>query len=1008
MSRNRIRSSSAVALVALLGLVPGAFSQVLRDPRDGQPTPDHVRTAIPEWSFAGAFAAASARVHQPRFRWWWPGATVTDSEIRREIAEIADAGFGGVEIADVYDSVHARIDPVESGWGTARWNAAVTVALDAAATHGLTVDLTIGPHWPAAVPTIVPGDEAAAHELMFGQAVVKAGDTFDGALPEPALKPGGVTKGNPSPQVTNHLLRILAARCKAGCSPEGTITLEAGSVENITARYAGGRLRWAPPGRGEWLVLPIYTRATGQIVNMFDGNPQNSPVTDPQSFVVDSFGKAGTKAIIDYWNNTLLTPEVRRGLARAGGAIFEDSLELKAAQYWTPGLLEEFQRRRGYSIVPYLPILIDGKPRTFDRAAQAAFAFDDGNLAKTVRRDWNRTLAELWQQNHLEPIRDWAKSLGLIFRNQSYGGPLDSILAAATTGQPEGESLGFGKEMIKFRALRAGRDIGGGGLLSDEMGAFLGAYDTTWTSMMLPEINRNFAAGVNQLYIHGYAYADAPEASWPGFSPFGTLFAEPWNSMQPSWRHITDLAGYLARVQMVLQQGLNRTDIAVLRQELDLEGGYLQDDRLLDQGYTVGYLSPATLELPAAFVRNGVLDPNGAAFRAMVVLDAANLPTETLGRLVGFARAGLPIVIVGNATGPAPSPLPGRAGDAQARQLLSNLLALRHVVRTDTQSQLPAVLSTAGIAPEVSYGRPARLRHIHRHADGTDFHYFFNDGDSVEELTVGLAGVGIPWQLDPWSGAVSRLALYEERKGRVELPVRLGPGQTVIIALRPFSHGMPKAPVHVSKAAGDRIIASGDLLVLRATRAGSHPVTRSNGRQDTISVPPLPASLNVSRWSLNVESWEPGDVATWTRKHELPELHMDRLVPWSSIEALRNVSGIGTYRAKITLGPDWADDLGAYLFLGGHSDTVRIRVNGIALAPVDQLADRIDLGHVLKPGGNLVEIELATTLNNVLLSTRPSAFEISYAGPRHRADYGLAGPVRLEPYRDVPIDRRRR
>lgn len=80
--------------------------------------------------------------------------------------------------------------------------------------------------------------------------------------------------------------------------------------------------------------------------------------------------------------------------------------------------------------------------------------------------------------------------------------------------------------MNKFRALRAGRDIGGGGLLSDETGAFLGAYDTPWTGKMRPAINRNFAAGVNQLYLHGYAYADAPVVSWLGFSPFGALFAE--------------------------------------------------------------------------------------------------------------------------------------------------------------------------------------------------------------------------------------------------------------------------------------------------------------------------------------------------------------------------------------------------------------------------------------------------------------------------------------------------
>ena len=67
--------------------------------------------------FADGFRTVDTR-YKPRVRWWWPGASVAHDELIREVNEIADAGFGGVEIADVYDSISAFMDPSLYGWGT--------------------------------------------------------------------------------------------------------------------------------------------------------------------------------------------------------------------------------------------------------------------------------------------------------------------------------------------------------------------------------------------------------------------------------------------------------------------------------------------------------------------------------------------------------------------------------------------------------------------------------------------------------------------------------------------------------------------------------------------------------------------------------------------------------------------------------------------------------------------------------------------------------------------------
>lgn len=154
-----------------------------------------------DWTaFAADFAAGTDRSFQPRVRWWWPGASVDTCELRRQIKELADAGFGGVEISDVYDTVQAPMDPRVYGSGTDRWNAAVAETLNAAAQSGLKVDLTVGPAWP----------------------------------------PSGTTACNPSPPDTALLLRVLVAECATSCAETPTVTLKAGSTRDITDRVTAG------------------------------------------------------------------------------------------------------------------------------------------------------------------------------------------------------------------------------------------------------------------------------------------------------------------------------------------------------------------------------------------------------------------------------------------------------------------------------------------------------------------------------------------------------------------------------------------------------------------------------------------------------------------------------------------------------------------------------------------------------------------------------------------------
>ncbi len=985
MKTSSHRSTTSHLLASLL-LTAAALGSVHCRSQEEEPT----ATLAPD--FAGQFASPGREV-QPRLRWWWPGAHVDHEELVREVHEIADAGFGGVEIADVYDSVHEPMDPEVYGWGTDRWNEAVAVVLEAANERGLVVDITIGPHWPSTVPTIVPDDPAAAQEVTFGQTIVKGGQTYSGELPEPILPPSGVSRGNPEPPLTTHVLRVLAVACAGACATEGTATLDADSVTDVTDRAGDGRIDWTAPSGADWVLLPIYRRPTGQIVNMYDRNSMNSPVTSPQSYVVDHFGRAGAQAVIDYWEGVLLTPRVRALLAEVGGSIFEDSIEIKNTQYWTPGLLEEFEARRGYSIEPYLPILMNRTRESFRRAAEAAFTFGDTDLDERIRHDWDHTLNELWFENRLEPLRSWTESLGMRYRNQGYGTTVDVILSAALTGQPEGESLGFGDNVDQYRALASGRDMGGGEKLSDEMGAFFGAYDTLWTTEMIPTLSRNFAAGVNELYLHGYAYADAPGAQWPGFAAFETAFAEPWNAQQPTWAHIQDVTGYMARTQLVLRQGRNTVDVAYLRQELDRRGGYPEDPTLLRAGYSVGYLSPAVLELPSANVTDGQLAPDGPAYRALLVVDDPAIPLTAANRLLELARQGLPIIFAGAAPETVPGLLDHEGRSRALRDVVAELLAEPSVKQVPAESDLLDALAGAGIEPAVHYGEPADLLNVHRRVGTTNFYYLYNNADEAVARSVDFVGTGRPFLLDGWTGVIRPIAAFSRTDRGVEVEVSLAPGEATIVAVS-SGQALGRAP---GEGASDT---TADELV-------------DDGRR--------PEPLTLDEWTLSVEAWGPGESASETSKVRLEEIRLDGLRPWTAIEGLEHVSGLGTYSTTFDVDGGGTAGHGASLDLGRTVDTVRIRVNGQVVGPVNLMNPVVDIGPYLTAGTNTLEVEVATSLANRLLEARP---ELAAGSPRppgsggapggpprprmapRAQGYGLLGPVVLQPHGQAALEER--
>lgn len=924
---------------------------------------------------------------RPKFRWWWPGAEVDLNEITREINQIADAGFGGVEIADVH--LTATLSGPENFWGTPKWNAAIETALKAAKARGLKVDLTIGPLWPSIVPGVTADSEAVSRELAYGQAIVNAAETYTGPVPAPVYAP------NPA-VLTKQLIGVQAARCSTGYTGQLPVQLDASSLIDLTNSVDGnGIITWTAPAQGQWLIISLWQRGTGQKTV---GIRQ---LTTPDGYAVDHFGRAGAQAVVDYWKSNLLTPSITNLLRQNGVAIFEDSLELLAGILWTPSMLQEFQQRRGYSLVKYLPLLAmqpSGSPYV---KGTPVFAFA-GDISTRVRHDYDQTLSDLYLENRVKPLQAAINAVGLEFRAQPYGAAIDPALAAATLDIPEGESLGF-TNPDSFRLLAAGRDMGARRILSDEIGAVLnGAFRTTW-HQMLSTINANYAAGVNQMVLHGFSYATAPRATWPGFAafyPLGTVdFAEAWGPRQPTWAHVNGIGSYMGRTQAVLQNGTSRVDVAIYRQEFDPAGApFFADQGLARAGFSYGFMSHGVLDLPSATVKSRRLAPNGPAYQALVLNNQSSIPLETAQKILGYAQAGLPIVVVGTTPVSTPGYFDAVAQDAALKAVIAKLLAQPGVRRVATEAGVPGALQAVGVRPAAENTQPADILNVHRADGAADYFYFYNPGTEAADVTVSLAAKGQPFELDTWTGGINPIALYSRKADRTELRVQLAPEETTIIAIpngNRFNLNPPGLNVTSSEASVQFDLRG--RLVARATVPGKYAVTLSNRHNIDVSIPDVPATQTLSSWHLGVEDWQPGASATETVK--IPHsLDLNALLPWMQVPGFQDVSGIGRYTTSVTLDRSWTGGYGAYLKLGEVSDTFKVTVNGQTLPPVDLANPLIDIGPYLKAGRNTIGVEVATTLNNRMRLVNPNIL-----GGRPRQPYGLIGPVQLIPYGEVSV-----
>ncbi|GAA1430613.1 glycosyl hydrolase [Microlunatus lacustris] len=550
----------------------------------------------------------------------------------------------------------------------------------------------------------------------------------------------------------------------------------------------------------------------------------------------------------------------------------------------------------------------------------------DGPDSARVRADFHRTLVHLYEENFLQPVRRWAAGRGVPFRLQGYGTPPATVSSYRFADLPEGEGWGW-KSLTQTRWASSAGHLYHRPVISSEVWTWVHSPSFRATPLDLQgEAHDHLLNGVNQLVGHGWPYSppDAPGLGWFFYAAGAIDDRNPW------WAAMPGLNASLTRLCWLLRQGDPVADVAVYVPDEDLfavlgtaAGGSL--DLWREARRRIGDALPAAVResgLDYDLVDDDALATLPPDRYRVVVLPATTTVPAATGTWLDHALAAGGTVLRLGSTVPV-----GGAVDVEPEDLGEALVA---AVGPD--------LALDPETPDVGF--------VHRRTPEADVYLLANSGPADRAVRV-TTRVERAW----WS-------LWDPRTGGVR---QTGPAaEPVALTLLPY-----------------------EAVALVLTDVEPAPATGAT---------PSPAGRTVPLergWSVRFTDG-PEEPVT------LPHV-------WEEHPGRRHHSGSAVYRtsfrlAAVTPGTPVLLDLGSaevaddaqpvHVGMVGPSyraaarppvgEVAAARVNGVDCGLVWAPPYRFDVTAALRPGENLLELEVANTAANALAADE-------HVGPRAAA-----------------------
>ena len=714
-----------------------------------------------------------------------------------------------------------------------------------------------------------------------------------------------------------------------------------------------GRLTWTPPA-GRWKIIRFGYSLTGR---------QNHPASpEATGLEVDKLDAGHVKA---YFENYLdRYKDATGGLMGDRGLkyIIIDSWEA-GVQNWTDSMRVEFKKRRGYDMLPWMPVLTGQIVESADASEKFLF-------------DFRKTIGDLTAENHYDQLttilhnRDMGRYSESHESGRAFIGdgmevkrtadiPMSATWTPGTIDQDEN-----GDVAIRYRAdVRESASVAH--LYGQEFVAAesMTARGNTWAfspERLKPTADMELAMGLNRFVIHTSVHQPVNDKiPGLGLGPYGQWFTrhETWAEQAEPW--IT----YLSRSSFMLQQGQFVADVVYFYGEdsniTALFGNKLPD---IPDSYNYDFINADALVNLLSVKENRIFAPTGMSYSVLVLDDnSRHMSLPVLRKIRSLVEAGAIVA------GPKPVRSPALSDDPDEFQSTvnelwktengENIVGKGKIIAGKTVAE---VLSALNIKPDFTFSKPepdTKIMFVHRKVGKADIYWINNRNNRNEKLEASFRTEGmIPELWHPVTGKIEP-ASYVFENGNTKVPLNLDPNDALFIVFR-----------KPGKATSLTLPETTENLLETISGAWNVGFQPDRGAPAKITID------NLSSWT---ENTDPG---------------------------VKYFSGTGTYTKTISAPESWFENNRQIcLDLGSVRNIAEVTVNGKYLGIVWKKPFRLNVTDVLKPGENSLEIKVTNLWVNRLIGDQQPDITKKYSYTTqafYQADSpllpsGLLGPVQI-------------
>ena len=681
--------------------------------------------------------------------------------------------------------------------------------------------------------------------------------------------------------------------------------------KNAPASHSKEKIITAVLPKGKWKLLRMGHTATGHT---------NATGGGGKGLECDKFNPRTVRKQFDNWFAQAFVkthPEVARRVLKY---MHVDSWEC-GSQNWSDSFAKEFRTRRGYDLLPYLPLL-------------AGIPMESAGRSEEILRDVRTTIAELVVDVFYQVLSDCAKEYDCQFSAECVAPTMvsDGLLHYQKVDLPMGEfwlnSPTHDKPNDMLDAISGAHIYGKNIIQAEGFTEVRGTWDE-YPAMLKALLDRNYALGINRLFYHVYVHNPWLDRQ-PGMTLDGIgLF---FQRNQTWWdKGAKAFSEYATRCQSLLQYGHPVTDIAVFTGEEVPRRSVLPERlvpslpglfgterveseriRLANEGQPlrvrpVGVTHSANMADPEKWVN----PLRGYAYDSFNKDALLRLAKAKNGRMKLAEGMGYKVVVL-----PLSRPMnPNPVLSPEVRKKMDELKAAGVIVPALPYTEED--FSAYGLERDMIV--PEDISWTHRSGELGDIYFVANQREETRTFTASMRINGRkPECWNPVTGEMNTHPSYHIHGKRTEVTLTLAPNESVFI-------------VFPTEEAADKERTSTDKR---------EPLNRTLETEE-YTVTFLATGKTVVR----------KDLFDWSKEED---------------EQIRYYSGTAVYKATFR----WKDKLKkgqpVYLNLGKVCNLATVRVNGIDCGTVWTAPYRADIMSALKKGTNELEIEVTNTWANAL------------------------------------------